>query len=154
MANADNIASQSTDNKEHNKSPLKDVVKIPQNRVSNGKDEKGRFLPGYCANPGGRPKHDLLSEIADQVFKKNPEQMKDKLHEHIINKGDARLIQVLGDRAYGRLQENVNITGTVDLAVHLQQSRTMLELPEAHLDDEIVEGEIVEADHGLADPSE
>ncbi len=156
---ADNIVTQLQDNKQVTKVPYNDTVLNNAESVRNLEDEKRKlhedkpwlFKPGNRANPGGRPRTDLAAIIADEVFKHNPEGLKKSLYKHIIRKGDAQLVKVLSDRAYGKLTDRVELTGSMDLAIHLQQSRTKLELPEAHLDDEIVEGEIVEADSGLAD---
>lgn len=42
----------------------------PQNRPQNGNQDPktGRFLPGNCANPGGRPKAKLISEAYKQIL--------------------------------------------------------------------------------------
>jgi hypothetical protein len=62
------------------------------------------FKPGQSGNPGGRPKHDVASEIAQALFMDNPELIYEAFLK-VLKKGSPYGFQVLADRAFGRLKE-------------------------------------------------
>jgi hypothetical protein len=64
-----------------------------------------KWKPGVSANPGGRPKHDLASEIAKVVFENNAEALY-KAFCKAAPKGNAYAFKELADRAYGKLRES------------------------------------------------
>ena len=59
---------------------------------------------GISGNPGGRPKRDLSSEIAQAVFENNPAAIF-RAMTRALCKGDARIFKALADRAYGKIKE-------------------------------------------------
>jgi hypothetical protein len=65
-----------------------------------------RWQPGYCPNPGGRPKHDLSAEIARAVFENNADALYAAFSKALL-KGNAYCYKELSDRAYGKLKEHV-----------------------------------------------
>jgi len=62
-------------------------------------------------NPGGRPRKDLASIIADQIFAENPEAIKAALVRKLKQHGDPALFKALADRAFGRLPQPVEHSG-------------------------------------------
>jgi hypothetical protein len=65
---------------------------------------------GVSGNPGGRPKRDLASIIAREVFAESPEAIKAGLA-RALQRGDAAVFKVLAERAFGRLPQPVAVTG-------------------------------------------
>ena len=68
------------------------------------------FKPGQSGNPGGRPKKDLASIIASEVFAENPEVIKAGLAKKLQH-GDPAAFKALADRAFGRLPQPVEHSG-------------------------------------------
>ena len=68
------------------------------------------FKPGQSGNPGGRPKKDLASIIASEVFAENPEVIKAGLTKKLQH-GDPAAFKALADRAFGRLPQPVEQSG-------------------------------------------
>jgi len=63
------------------------------------------FQPGVSGNPGGRPAHDVASEIAQALFTNNPELIYQAFLK-VLKKGSPyAFAEVLADRAFGRLKE-------------------------------------------------
>lgn len=62
------------------------------------------FRPGQSGNPGGRPRVDVASEIAQAIFLDNPELIYEAFL-RVLKKGSPFGFQVLADRAFGRLKE-------------------------------------------------
>jgi hypothetical protein len=67
-----------------------------------------RWQPGKSANPGGVPKHDVSKEIAEAIFRNNPEMIYGAYCK-ILRRGNAYAFQVLADRAFGKLRERHEI---------------------------------------------
>ena len=65
---------------------------------------------GPSPNPGGRPKTDVASIIAREVFTENPEAIKAGLA-RALRRGDAAVFKALADRAFGRLPQPLQISG-------------------------------------------
>lgn len=68
------------------------------------------FKPGQSGNPGGRPKKDLASLIAREVFAEDPEAIKAAFAK-ALHRGDAAVFKALADRAFGRLPQPIAVTG-------------------------------------------
>ena len=68
------------------------------------------FKPGQSGNPGGRPKKDLASIIASEVFAENPESIKAGLVKKLQH-GDPAAFKALADRAFGRPPQPVEHSG-------------------------------------------
>jgi hypothetical protein len=68
------------------------------------------FKKGQSGNPGGRPKKDLASIVASEVFADNPEAIKIGFAKK-LRQGDPAAFKALADRAFGRLPQPVAVTG-------------------------------------------
>lgn len=89
---------------------------IKQHRGLPAAAEPYKWKPGQSGNPGGRPKKDKASDISVKIFEENAEAI-EKAMLAALKKGDARVFQVLADRGYGKLREEVEHTG--DVGVHV-----------------------------------
>jgi hypothetical protein len=103
-----------------------DTIEAKQERPeSSGKTPKG-LTPGKikrlqnliapwtsetAPRNAGRPKKDMSQIIARQVFENNPELLY-KAYVKALAKGQAFAFQVLSDRAYGKLKEIKEVTGS------------------------------------------
>lgn len=74
-----------------------------------------KWKPGQSGNPSGRPKRDLASELAVDLFLDNPDVIY-KAMLAAMERGDARVFQILAERGFGKLTEKVEHSG--DVAVH------------------------------------
>ena len=75
--------------------------------------QKGKWYglqPGQSGYPGGRPKKDIASEIAQRVFEKNAEAIEKAMLKALL-KGDPEVFAVLADRAFGKCSQRVEIPG-------------------------------------------
>ena len=68
------------------------------------------FQPGQSANPGGRPKEDIASEIARRVFEENADAIYRAMLKALL-KGDPEVFAALADRAFGKCSQKVEIAG-------------------------------------------
>ena len=66
--------------------------------------------PGQSGNPGGRPKKDIISEVAQAVFEENAEAIYRAMLKALL-KGDPEVFAVLADRAFGKCSQKVEIPG-------------------------------------------
>jgi len=73
------------------------------------------WKPGQSGNPGGRPKHDVASEIARAVFEGN-EQAIYRAMCKVLLKGNPKVFQALADRAYGKITKHVEMSGLAGVA--------------------------------------
>lgn len=99
------------------------IVEIPENRELVGiRGSDGRFLPGNCANPGGRPKCALVSDRIKEILKSEQadgrtgaEEIGDKLMSLQRQEKDGYLslaaIKEMTDRAEGKPVQTVNQKG-------------------------------------------
>jgi len=69
-----------------------------------------RWKPGQSGNPGGRAKNDVFSEISKAVFENNREEIYDGIR-RMFKKGNPKGLEVVGDRAYGKLTQKLDVTG-------------------------------------------
>ncbi len=79
------------------------------------------FKPGQSGNPGGKPK-DSAKEIARQAFENNEDAIYNAMTGALL-KGNAYAFTQLADRAYGKLKEKVEHSGSVGLADFLREAR-------------------------------
>ena len=88
----------------------------PWNTGKTGKRRGGvppvelRFKPGQSENPGGRPKKDIVSEIAQRVFEENADAIYRAMLKALL-KGDPEVFAVLADRAFGKCSQRVENPG-------------------------------------------
>lgn len=80
------------------------------------------WKPGQSGNPGGRPKHDVASEIARAVFEGNEEAIYRAMLK-ALKKGNPRVFKVLAERGFGKLTQRAEIRGIEHLAERLAQAR-------------------------------
>jgi hypothetical protein len=73
---------------------------------------------GPSPNPGGRPKKDLASIIAREVFTENPEAIKAGLA-RALQRGDGAVFKSLADRAFGRLPQPLQVSGEPEHPVQI-----------------------------------
>lgn len=98
--------------------------------ISNGeiqranRDEYGKFLPGNCANPDGRPKSTLISERLKQVLssedpsgRTGADKIGDRLMRMTQQEKDEWLalaaIKEVTDRVEGKAVQNTNVRGLI-----------------------------------------
>jgi hypothetical protein len=103
-----------TERKKDEKDSLSDGDLCPQNsapvRATRDRRKEAerirpwQFKPGQSGNPGGRPKHDVASEIAQALFMDNPDLIYEAFLK-VLKKGSPYGFQVLADRAFGKLKE-------------------------------------------------
>ncbi len=77
---------------------------------------------GRSRNPGGRPKKDIASEIAQRVFEENTDAIYRAMLKALL-KGDPEVFAVLADRAFGKLTLKVEILGLENLPVLIAEAR-------------------------------
>ena len=68
------------------------------------------WKPGQSEIPGGRPKKDIVSEIAQRVFEENADAIYRAMLKALL-KGDPEVFAVLADRAFGKCSQRVEIPG-------------------------------------------
>jgi hypothetical protein len=93
-------AEKSTVSRAHNSTPVS--TKQPEDGTERLKPF--RFKPGISGNPGGRPKRDLASEIAQALFEQDGPAIF-AAFQRVLRKGSPYAFQVLADRAFGKLKE-------------------------------------------------
>ncbi len=77
---------------------------------------------GVSGNPAGRPKCDMSSEIARAVFENNPDAIYQGMLRQ-LKKGNPRAFKVLADRAYGKVQESIELDVSQGIVERLQAAR-------------------------------
>ncbi len=91
---------------------------IMQATSTEGRDEKGHFLPGYTANPAGKPR-DTFSLVAmiKKKLKQVPEGSQRSFAEHIIDKtvedaikGNVVAMKLLWNYVEGMPKQHTDIT--------------------------------------------
>ena len=65
---------------------------------------------GRARNPGGRPKKDIVSEIAQRVFEENADAIYRAMLKALL-KGDPEVFAVLADRAFVKCSQRGEIPG-------------------------------------------
>lgn len=65
-----------------------------------------RWQPGKSANPGGRPKRDLASDMAQAIFEENGPALY-RAYLKAALKGNGYVFETLANRAFGKLRETV-----------------------------------------------
>jgi len=96
-----------------------------QKKQRRGKVENIRafcWKKGQSGNPGGRPKRDGASEIAQAIFEKNPEAIYEAMLK-VLKKGNPRVFAVLADRGFGKLKESIELTTNEELLAALTEGR-------------------------------
>lgn len=81
------------------------------------RDESGKFLPGSCGNPGGRPKG--VAEVVElaRSYTKQAIATLASIMENGSERAQVAAAQVLLDRAWGKPSQAVEVTGTEGGAV-------------------------------------
>lgn len=81
------------------------------------RDESGKFLPGSCGNPGGRPKG--VAEVAElaRSYTKQAIATLASIMESGSERAQVAAAQVLLDRAWGKPSQAVEVTGAEGGAV-------------------------------------
>ena len=80
------------------------------------------WKPGQSGNPGGRPKHDVSSEIARAVFDGNEGAIYRAMCKALL-KGNPRVYDVLAERAYGKLSNPIELKGLDSRAERIARAR-------------------------------
>jgi hypothetical protein len=78
--------------------------------------EARKWKPGESGNPGGRPKKDVASDIAQQLFEGNAEMIARAMLRQ-LRKGNAKVFAVLADRAWGKPHQQIDVTGQMNVSV-------------------------------------
>jgi hypothetical protein len=77
---------------------------------------------GVSGNPGGRPKKDMSAIIARAIFENNSELIYEA-YAKALRKGSGFTFQVLAERAYGKLKQEVDMDLQGTLAERLEKAR-------------------------------
>ncbi len=89
------------------------------------RDERGRLLPGYSGNPGGRPKRKWLTDVWDEMLEEkltNPDDRvayKEATWRKMMmgNVVSAMTTDRVVERTEGKLPTNVDITGNINVTL-------------------------------------
>lgn len=109
------------------------------------------WKPGESGNPGGKRKNDRAAEIAYNIFNNHGDFIGQKMLEG-FNSGDrTNVYKALADRAFGKIPENINVSGVVDLALHLSQARQLGRIADADSDDSDVMNSPLISQHDIID---
>ena len=117
MRTAETIEANKVQNETTQSGPANTPKVSPAARIA-----KWQWPKGFCPNPSGRPKRDRASEIAQEVFEKNPEAVYSAMAKALL-KGNAYAFSQLADRGYGKLKEKLELSGTDEIAKALESAR-------------------------------
>ena len=81
-----------------------------------------RWKPGHSGNPGGRPKRDVASEIAQAIFEENPEAIYRAMLK-TLKRGNPKVFSVLADRGFGKLKETIELSTNEEVLAALAEGR-------------------------------
>jgi len=113
------------------------AAKSPENRQPSGEKRKLRggldpsvgkatqFKPGQSGNPGGRPKVDVAAEIARSVLEGNREAAINAFARALL-KGNAYVFKELAERGYGKVSQEIVVSGAVEIVERLKAARKRL----------------------------
>ena len=113
------------------------AAKSSQSRRSSGEKKKLRngadpsigkatqFKPGQSGNPGGRPKVDVTAEIARAVLEGNRDAAIKALARALL-KGNAYVFKELAERGYGKVSQEIVVSGAVEIVERLKAARKRL----------------------------
>jgi hypothetical protein len=111
----------------------------PPNKPKKGRGDVSRIAawmwqPGKSGNPSGRPKFDLSAEMCRAQFENDGPAIYAAINKS-LRKGSPYALQVVSDRAYGKLRE----VHQLDVGQYQERNATneQLERRVAELDDEI-----------------
>jgi hypothetical protein len=65
-----------------------------------------QIQPGERRNPGGRPKYDLASELAQAIFEENIQAIK-AAYLKLLKRGSLGAFALLAERAYGKIAQPI-----------------------------------------------
>ena len=85
-------------------------------------DQNSGRTAGRSRNPGGRPKVDIASEIAQRVFEENTDAIYRAMLKALL-KGNPKVFAVLADRAFGKLTLKAEIPGLENLPDLIAEAR-------------------------------
>lgn len=80
------------------------------------------WTPGNHPKSPGRPKNDMAAIIARAIFENNPEMVYQAMSKELA-KGSAYAFEKLGERAFGKLKEQLQLSGTEEMVARLQAGR-------------------------------
>ena len=90
------------------------------------RDEKGHFVKGNNANPGGRPKADYsISALIDEAVSRTDWSFIIGVLKKRARRGDYKAIEILLDRRFGKPVQQTEVTGKDGAAIeiiHVKQS--------------------------------
>jgi len=81
-----------------------------------------QFAPGKSPNPGGRPNVDVAAEIARAVLEGNRDAAIKALARALL-KGNAYVFKELAERGYGKVSQEIVVSGAVEIAERLKAAR-------------------------------
>lgn len=96
---------------------------MPEN---NGRDDKGRFLPGTSGNPGGRPRTKIITDaIVAQLQHMSADELADLARRWIAaalepTAAGAAWARFIADRVEGRVALQVDVADTTPRRVRLR----------------------------------
>lgn len=101
----------------------------PNRKVGRGQHPNSRknlrpkpWPKGVSGNPGGKPGTDVAALICRRAIEANFKEIYSGISEKLMA-GDAYAMQVFAERAYGKMKQEIGLSGSVELVERLKAGR-------------------------------